>query len=37
MDYIKFLLNEELKNFSTFRNPNNFDNYYSKVLPTSII
>jgi hypothetical protein len=37
MEYIKILLNEQLKNFSTFKNPNNFDDYYSKVLPTSII
>ncbi len=37
MEYIKILLNEQLKNFSTFKNSNNFDDYYSKVLPTSII
>ena len=36
MEYIKILL-DELKKFSTFTNPNNFDNYYSKVLPTNII
>jgi hypothetical protein len=25
---------EQLKNFTTFRNPNNFDDYFALVLPT---
>ena len=25
---------EEIKNFSTFINPNNFDDYFALVLPT---
>jgi hypothetical protein len=25
---------EEIKNFTTFTNPNNFDDYFALVLPT---
>ncbi len=28
-------LDEKIRKFSSFQNPNNFDDYYSKVLPQS--
>jgi hypothetical protein len=37
MENKEVIFNEELKKFSTFKNKNDFDDYYSKVLPTSII
>ena len=37
MENKEVFLNDELKKFSTFKNKNDFDDYYSKVLPTSII
>lgn len=37
MENIQKFIHEQLKKYSTFKNPNDFDDYYSKVLPTSII
>ena len=28
-------LDEKIRKFSSFQNPNNFDDYYTKVLPQS--